>query len=224
MWMGQSLVIEADLAGGIRELETALRLDPLFTVALNTLSELLRFAGLGERALRMKSARDALFKPMDATADRVYFEGLVRATEGDDQAAIEAFGRALEIDNDRAAAALMRSDYARHGLATAVRKQEQRNLARLRSRQERGEYVSTLELALAHVSAGEVEDSLAWLERARQEGAPDFQEYFAHIAFDPFPLLGPLRADPRFDQLLKASGMPAMRTFRAAAERARQAG
>ena len=155
---------------------------------------------------------------MEAEADREYFEGLVRAAEGDDQAAIEAFTRALETADHRADAALMRGDYARSGLTAAVRNQEQRNLALLRARQERGEFVSTLELALAHVKTGDVESSLTWLDRAREEGAPDLQEYLAHIAFDPFPLLGPLREDPRFDRLLAAAGMPAMRTFRAAAD------
>jgi tetratricopeptide (TPR) repeat protein len=187
------------------------------------LSEFLRFAGDNERALRTKNARAALKAP-EVEADRVYFEGLVRATEGDDRAAIEAFARALETADDTAAATVMREDYARSGLAAAIRNQEQRNLALLRARQERGEFVSTLELALAHVKTGDVENSLAWLDRAREEGAPAIHEYLAHIAFDPFPVLAPLREDPRFDRLLAAAGLPPMRTFRAAADRARQAG
>jgi TolB-like protein/DNA-binding winged helix-turn-helix (wHTH) protein len=220
MWMGQGLVMEADLVGAIRELEAALRLDPLFTVALNTLAELLRFAGHSERALRVKSARQAL--KSESAGDREHFEALVLATEGNDAAAIEAFARALQAGNEHTAATLLREDFARHGLATAVRNQEHRKLARLRSRQERGEYVSILELALTHVNAGDVDDSLDLLERARQEGAPDIREYLAHIAFDPYPILGPLRTDPRFDQLLAASGLPAMSSFRAAVERARE--
>jgi TolB-like protein/Tfp pilus assembly protein PilF len=221
MWMGQGLLARADLVGAIRELDAALGLDPLFTTALNTMAEMLRFAGENDRALRVKGARAAIKAAQSvAAAERQHFEGLVRATEGDDAGAIEAFSIALEMRGESPAARMMREDYHRHGFAVAVHNQERRNLARLDSRRQRGDYVATLELALAHANAGDVEESLALLESARQEGAPGLRDYLAHLAFDPFPLLRSLRDDPRFDRLLAASGMPRMSAFRAAVDRA----
>jgi TolB-like protein/DNA-binding winged helix-turn-helix (wHTH) protein/Flp pilus assembly protein TadD len=63
-------------------------------------------------------------------------------------------------------------------------------------------YVPCYDIAIVHVTLGQKDDALVWLEKAFEEGS-DFKDELGAG-----PALDPLRSDPRFQDLLRRVGLP----------------
>jgi tetratricopeptide (TPR) repeat protein len=74
-------------------------------------------------------------------------------------------------------------------------------LSGLRGRPDEG-YVPSYDRAMVHLGLGQAEQAFACLERAREERA----SWMAYLKVE--PRLDPLRADPRFTELMRRVGLP----------------
>ena len=73
------------------------------------------------------------------------------------------------------------------------------NLAELEERSKKG-YVSSFWTALIYMALGEVDKSFVWFEKAYEERDGNM------IYFTVVPIFGPVRADPRYKELLLKMG------------------
>jgi eukaryotic-like serine/threonine-protein kinase len=72
----------------------------------------------------------------------------------------------------------------------------------------RSDYVSPVELATLHIALGNHDDALDWMDRA-------FEERRGWMAYlDVHPIVDPVRAHPRFGELITKLGLPSARTRR----------
>jgi tetratricopeptide (TPR) repeat protein len=122
--------------------------------------------------------------------------------------ALAALGR-----HEEALVELRRAEAASHGasffltlvgwaLGIAGRLDEARDVARRLEERSRSEYVLPLFFAWVHIGLGDRETAFDWLERAcRQRG------FRIHLLVD--PVYDPVRADPRFGDLLRRIGLQA---------------
>lgn len=76
-----------------------------------------------------------------------------------------------------------------------------RILESLKERQQR-EYVPAFSIALIYVGLGQTDPAFEWLEKALDERS----SWLGSLKIE--PMLDVLRADPRFDELLKRIGLP----------------
>ncbi len=156
-------------------------------------------------------------------------EGWIFLWAGQYDQAIAEFRRALDVDPDFAhahsglgSAYTLRGDFREgirelgaavklsrrnptylarlgHAYAAAGKEGEARTiLEELETRSRRG-YVSPVGIALVHLGLGDQEGALAWLEKAYQ--AHDFDLVTRQ------PRLDPLRAEPRFQDLMRRVGL-----------------
>jgi len=88
-----------------------------------------------------------------------------------------------------------------HCYAVAGRSGEARNLALQLEEQSRSRYISPMSFALIHLGLGENDRAIRWLERAYEVQAP----LLTTIVFD--ERFDPLRADPRFSDLVRRIGL-----------------
>ncbi len=214
MWNAQALTVSGRLEDAIAEADAALKLDPLSAWVQSCFAELLRFAGDDDRALRLWDAAAALSPPKRLEAR--YFEGLILATEGKEKEAIDAFARSHPED-----AKMLFADFASAGFDEAMRRKQQRELDRIFAAGGRNDRSQTAVIAQYYVLAGNLNEAIRWLERARKERSADLPSTLASIAFDPWPLAQPVKDDPRFDRLLQQVGSPPMQAYRDAAKRTR---
>jgi DNA-binding winged helix-turn-helix (wHTH) protein/tetratricopeptide (TPR) repeat protein len=114
--------------------------------------------------------------------------------------AVAEWRRASALAGDDELAAVLGSAYAAGGFASAVRAAAQKRLARLNERVERGEYVPAVDFARAYVRLGRKEQAFSWLGKA----AGERNVYALLMSSDPF--YDGLRADPRFEDLLRRVG------------------
>jgi hypothetical protein len=63
-------------------------------------------------------------------------------------------------------------------------------------------YVSPYDLAMIHVGLKETDEAFEWLRRALEERSV----WLGYLSVE--PQLDPLRSDPRFQELLGATGLP----------------
>jgi len=124
--------------------------------------------------------------------------GFAYALTNRSREAVAEFERAVAASNDSP------SNLAGLAWAHALGGDRQRAQSIVTSLMERStrEYVPAYELAVAYIGLGRSDEAIAWLERAYDEHAWGL----AHIKVD--PPLDPLRADPRFQQILQRMKLP----------------
>jgi eukaryotic-like serine/threonine-protein kinase len=117
--------------------------------------------------------------------------------------AVKEWSTALTLAGNRELAALLERTYAESGFEAAVKTLARARLGQLRSRAERGEYVQAMEFVPLHLRLGEREPAFEWLAKAEGE---QHNSRLLSIGVD--PIFDPVRADPRFVDLVRRLGLP----------------
>ncbi len=176
----------------IAEITRARELDPLSPGVNATLAFILSSAG------RHDQARAALEKTLELDRGYPYahlYLGHLYMAQGDPAKAIDAYRQAATLGLDTPPTQIaLGAAYARAGQTDRARA----TLAELRRRTEN---VSPSELAILLVALGEPEQALASLEDAYRARDPHLQQLGVEPGFDP------LRAEPRFRDLLQRIGL-----------------
>ncbi len=193
-WLCIDLAAQGKHDEAISQIRMALELDPLSKVIRVTV------AAAYWEAHRDDEAIEELKRAIEADADFYNFHdylGMIyakigRAEEGivELEKAVSLGGKMLSLKADLGYA------YARAGKRTET----QEVLEELR-RASKNKYVSPLYFAQVYVGLGEVEGSLAWIEKAFQERAPDF------ISQVTGPIYNELRSSPRFMTIIGKLGL-----------------
>ena len=89
-----------------------------------------------------------------------------------------------------------------HGYALAGKTERAQEILAELFRQSEKRYVSPFFIAVVYVGLGDRDQAFQWLEQARIEGSYRF------LYLRVYPIFDPLRADPRFDELLRRAGFP----------------
>lgn len=210
-----------------RELHTAIQLDPQYALAYQWLGNYLVLRGEHEAAVvaMQKATRLAPHSAIAAAAT-----GWACYFAGDHDRAFDFYAEAADLDpllpmtrawrgltlldlgrhDDavaelRAAAALMPGSAAfratlAQALATAGDHVQARDILRQLSVRRRTDFVPSFEVAKAHLALGDRQRALRWLEAAHRERSHSM----SFLRVDPH--LRPLHDEPRFRQLVGASG------------------
>ena len=192
-WYAEYLMATGRADQAIEMVKTSQRMDPLSSVLNASLGMILYLARRYEESLAN------LRKGLEIDPDHFllhFRSGLVHAQTGAHRQAIDEMQRAVTLSG--------RSTETLTGLAHAYaaageRRQTEAIVEELDPQIER-RYVSPYNLARVFAAAREPERAFGWLERACAERNPDLIELRAEPVFDP------LRADPRFADLLRRVG------------------
>ena len=201
-WLGNS-VLEGigDFDRSIAELKRAIELDPL-SIAINVdLGVSYYFAGDYQEGIAQ--TRKAL--DLDPNSHYAHYNlGQLLEVSGDLPGAIAEYKKSVALDNDPYPLALL-------GHAQALSGNRDGALQILRQLQGAAQtrYVPAYSVGLVYLGLDDKNPALDWFEKSFTERQPDMNT----IRFD--PLLKPLRADPRFEQLaqkiLPANELEALR-------------
>jgi len=201
-WLGNSILEGiGDFDRSIAELKRAIELDPL-SIAINVdLGVSYYFAGLYQEGIAQ--TRKAL--DLDPNSHYAHYSlGQLLEVSGDLPGAIAEYKKSVALDNDPYPLALL-------GHAQALSGNRDGALQILRQLQEAAQtrYVPAYSVGLVYLGLGDKNQALDWFEKSFSKRQPDMNT----IRFD--PLLKPLRADPRFEQLaekiLPANELEALR-------------
>jgi serine/threonine-protein kinase len=134
---------------------------------------------------------------MDPTFDLTHwFLGQAYENKGQLMKAVAEYEKATQLAPDPAVFASLARAFALAG-----RKEEARKiLANLTSESHR-RYIPAYSLAVVHLSLGEKEEALRWLEKSYDDGAPFDTGVFGSIKID--RRLDPLRGEARFEALAR---------------------
>ena len=173
----------------VLEARRAVQLDPLSVSLRRAL--VARLAWVGDYDGTIEESRKLLeLEPTEADAH--YYAGMAHTIKGQSESAIESFKHAIELNPD--------DPYYPAGLAWAYAKAGDResSLEFLRRAEEAG--VPLKEIGIVYGSLGDMDQAFDYLERA-YETEPGT---LAGISAD--PSADPLRADPRWDELMEKIG------------------
>jgi len=123
--------------------------------------------------------------------------GLSYVEKGEFAKAIAAFQKAVAGPDDWGARGELAYGYARAGQQAQARAILQELLAAAKR-----EYVSAYSVAFVYAGLKDNDQAFDWLEKARQERSARLTNIRVHPVFEP------LRADPRYEELLRRSGFP----------------
>jgi serine/threonine-protein kinase len=195
-WYGEYLAALCRHSEAIAALRQAINLDPLSLIIHSTLGR------HGYYFARQYDEAIAQFRKTLEMEDTFwvahFWLGWTYATIGRLSEAFVELQTARRLDDNLEIVAAL--GYA-HGLAGQTREAEQvvdelQQLARTR-------YVSPMLGALVAIGMGEYDEAFGWLEKAYEDGAQMLSELKVEPAFDP------IRADPRFADLLGRVGLQA---------------
>ena len=194
MWYGEYLSCVGRHPEGIAALQRAGELDPLSLPIHATLGRHgYYFARRYDQAIAQ--LRKTLEMDENFWIPHLWI-GLLYAAEGRIPEALAACETARRLDDNLETLGVLGYAYARAG-----RQQDAAEMLNsLRQLAER-RYVSPMLLALIATGLGDHEQAFAWLEQAWQDRAQMMSELLVETAFDP------LRADLRFDELLRRVGL-----------------
>jgi serine/threonine-protein kinase len=114
--------------------------------------------------------------------------------------AVAEWSRALTLTGDNESATLLERTFAASGFNAAVRALWQKKLEQFNEKTKRGEYVPAMNYALAYTRLADKEQAFDWLTKAEQER----NRMIFNVKLD--PIYDSLRADPRFQALLRRVG------------------
>jgi TolB-like protein/Tfp pilus assembly protein PilF len=189
-WFGnQTLLLVGQFDRAIAEAKRAVELDPL-SLIIN--------ADLGVDyfiARRYDEAIEQLRKTIEMDP-RFYYAhwtlGMALDLKGQLREALAEYKKAAELDDDPSVLGLVAQAYAKLGQRDEALKilEQMHQLATRR-------YVADYSFALVHMALGEKEKAIDWLERAyRDHAGPEIS------GLQVYPMLDPLRGDPRFEALV----------------------
>jgi len=220
---------EWDWAGAEKHFQRAIELNPGYTCAHHWRSTLLRIMDRREEALQEKAkslAMDPLAVVIQADLARMYYY------DRDYEPALQLYRAALDIDSSFGPAHLWLARVYQqkgllaealaelqighrccgdslyslaklaHGFVLANKRDEARDILGQLNAFSRDRYVSPYDLALIHLGLDEREQAFAYLEQAFEHRS----SWLGYLKLE--PLLDPLRADPRFADLVRRVGLP----------------
>jgi TolB-like protein/tetratricopeptide (TPR) repeat protein len=182
----------------VAQARRAQQLDPA-SPGINTQAGAAYFAG-GRFEEAMASWRRALeLEPRSSDASVLIAKAYV--SQGRYQEAIAELQEALTVQKERPPLVL---GALAHAFARSGQREEALKLVRelKRIEAERPEYVPPFGLIWAYAGLGDTDQAFAWLERAYEMGS----DRMVWLNLDPF--LVPLRAEPRFHDLVRRIGLP----------------
>lgn len=180
----------AEAEAEIRRVEA---LDPLSFQLGVELGQIFYFSGRDEAALAQFRKMLELYPGNPSLQHRL---ALIFTRQGRHQEAVNAARQAVALDSAPAYRARLAYVLARAG-------QRAEALSLLRDLQKRAvnERISPTSLARVHVGLGDHEQALHWLRKSYDEHS----DHILSIGVD--PVFDPLRADPRFQELLRGAGL-----------------
>lgn len=189
-WYASFLRHHGRLEEALQEAEGALSVDPLSTSVMVTI-------GLIHRALRHYDRAIEQFQrilEMDPTyAPALYFLSGVYALTGHDDRAIATAEQAVILGGE---GSLYLGGLAYAQAVAGRRADAERTIQKMEDLVET-EYVSKLDLALAHIGLGETNRAVECLERAYEAGDPAIREFLVDPTYDS------LRSEPGFQSLVR---------------------
>ena len=198
LFMGLWQTAEGNRAEGLKEIQAAIRLDPLSPI-VGTMSVLIYLAND-----RFDQATAEAQRTMEIDPNYVYFEpdlARVYRQEGKLAEALEIYLRVEETRHQPMAGLAI--TYAGLG-----RKEEARKVLNQLIQQADSTYFPGEEIASIYVSLGENDEAIHWLERAVSEHSGAIHG----ISFSRD--LRPLHSDPRFVALLRQIGLDPAKSLR----------
>lgn len=193
-WYGQCLACMGRHEEALTELRRAQELDPLALIHDAVVGRHGYFFARQYDQAREQLHRALLTDPTFWIAQN--FLGWVLLFQGDDPAAVAAFGKARELDDNPEN--LVALGYC-HGVA-GRRAEAMKCLDALTGLAPR-RYVAPINCALVYTGLGDRDQAFTWLEKARE----DHSQWLSEIRVD--PAFDPLRGDPRFDALMQRMKM-----------------
>jgi tetratricopeptide (TPR) repeat protein len=194
-WYGGSLSAKGRHEEALQHAQTARALDPLSPIIQTWVGLRYYFAGKYEDAIAeyLKALElDRDFAPAHWHLGWAY-EQAGRFEEGVSEAR-----RAVAIDSGSLLyVASLGHAYAKAGMETDARA----TLARL-GQAATTRHVSAYHVAVIHIALGDTNAGLDWLERAYAERSP----WIGYLGVD--PRVDPVRSHPRFENLLRKTGLP----------------
>jgi len=180
------------------ETRRAIELDPLTRHFSYQLGRVLACAGRPADA----AAQFAKQLALDSIYPPAHYElAKALASQGDYAAALNELATGARQWGDTAYQRLIRGSRGSAGYAAARVLGATRSLERLRERAKRG-FVPPAAFAREYIQLGQREESMAWLQRAFEEGDVNLA---AAVSCE--PEYAPLRADPRFQDLRHRMGL-----------------
>ncbi|NIM50674.1 MAG: protein kinase [Gemmatimonadales bacterium] len=178
----------------VAEMRKALELDPLLDMHSRWLARMLLFARNYDEAIE-QSRRTLEINP---NYSRVYLDmGNAYLAEGKTDEALGAYRRGHAVE---ASVVSFNASTARALAAMGKQDEVSRVLAELEAQSEH-RYVRGEVVACGYAALGELDQAIAWLEKAYEERSAGLIYLAADPAYDP------LRADPRFDKLMTKVGL-----------------
>jgi DNA-binding winged helix-turn-helix (wHTH) protein/Tfp pilus assembly protein PilF len=193
LWYAFYLTAMKQFEPGLAEAETALKLDPLSLNHNAITGWLLYFTRQYDRAIEQFHATAEL-EPHYFVA--YWGLGWTRIQQGRYDEAVAELRKGLTLGGGTELTAALSHAYAKAG-----HREEARQLLDELCELQKQRYVSPFYLALAHIGFGEVDQTFAALEQARE----DRFEWLVHIQVD--PVWEPLHGDARFAELLQRLGL-----------------
>lgn len=196
-WYAGYLTYVGRFDEGIAEEQRARDLDPLSLPINNALAGRLLVAGRYDQALnqlRETLEMDSHFAATHQTLGWAYLN------KGRYRDAIQEFQQALQLSGDDDEDFLVDMGFAY--AATGNRPEAQKILARLTKLNQRG-LVPSGSIAILYGSLGQLDKAFAWMDKAYKERDPEL----TYIKV-PGRRFGPLRHDPRFQDLVRRMGLP----------------
>jgi TolB-like protein/Tfp pilus assembly protein PilF len=194
-WYGEFLSELGRHEEALAEIKQAQQLDPLSLIINAVTGETLLYAGQNDLAI------EQLHKTLEIDANFAYthhFLAVAYLRKGAFAEATPEFQRAITLSPDITSyKGALGYAYARAGQSAEARK-----LLNELKEQSKRRYISWYDFALIYVGLGEKDQAFACLEKAYE------QRDRRLILMKVYPLLDPLRSDPRFADLLRRIGLP----------------
>ncbi|HEY0375726.1 MAG TPA: tetratricopeptide repeat protein [Pyrinomonadaceae bacterium] len=191
-WYGEFLAFMGRFDEGLAEIKLAQRLDPLSLIISTDLGKVYYLARDYDRAIaqyRRTLDMDQNFGPARA------FLGLAYSKKGMYREAVAEFHRIENLENDP-----MYLSWLGFVHGAAGRKDEARKVLARLDRLSRETYVSPVSMVIIYIGLDDKDRAFKWLEKV-------FDEHTAGpIILKVDPGVDSLRADPRFDDLLRRAG------------------
>ena len=191
---GSYFVSRGQFDEALAERKLARKLDPMNAAVIANVGNTLFLARRYDEAI--EKHREALELNPKFSWSHIWIAE-VYVQKGMYEEAINEVNKALALDGNTRAIAILGYAYALAGRRDEARKV----LGQLEERSKR-KYVPHFFIALIHIGLGEKDQAFDWLEKAYQERHPHL------INLKVQPVYDPLRADPRFADLVRRVGLP----------------